>query len=73
MSHHLTYNTAILLRFQIERDRKRKDEGKRARADREEVLDKLYSLFEKHQYYSLKDLVTFTLQPVVSKISISSL
>ncbi len=52
----------------MEREKKRKDEGKRARAEREEVLDRLYSAFEKHQYYSLKDLVNLTQQPVVSTL-----
>eukprot|EP00794_Sanderia_malayensis_P010808 gene10808-11962_t len=52
-------------KFNIEREKKRKDEGKRARAEREEVLEMLYSAFEKHQYYGLKDLVKLTQQPVV--------
>lgn len=53
------------LLFQIERDKKRKEEGKRARAEKEEVMEKLFSAFEKHQYYTLKDLVHITQQPVV--------
>ena len=46
--------------------KKRKEEGKRVRAEREEVLDVLFSAFEKHQFYTLKDLVGITQQPVVS-------
>ncbi|XP_007557226.1 general transcription factor IIF subunit 2-like [Poecilia formosa] len=34
------------------------------RADRQLVLDLLFSAFEKHQYYSFKDLVDITKQPV---------
>eukprot|EP00795_Rhopilema_esculentum_P016651 gene16651-8089_t len=48
----------------IERDRKRKEEGKRARSEKKEVMDKLFSAFERHQYYTLKDLVHLTQQPV---------
>ena len=36
------------------------------RASTEEVREMLYGAFEKHQYYSLKDLVQITQQPVVS-------
>lgn len=44
---------------------KKKEDGKRARADKQYVLDMLFSAFEKHQYYNLKDLVDITKQPVV--------
>uniref|UniRef100_A0A8C2VD91 General transcription factor IIF subunit 2 n=1 Tax=Chinchilla lanigera TaxID=34839 RepID=A0A8C2VD91_CHILA len=39
-------------------DKVKKEDGKRARADM------LFSAFEKHQYYNLKDLVDITVQPV---------
>ncbi|ELV11586.1 General transcription factor IIF subunit 2 [Tupaia chinensis] len=48
----------------IEYERKKKEDGKRARADKQHVLDMLFSAFEKHQYYNLKDLVDITKQPV---------
>ncbi|XP_073436384.1 general transcription factor IIF subunit 2 isoform X2 [Dendrobates tinctorius] len=48
----------------IEYEKKKKDDGKRARADKQQVLDMLFSAFEKHQYYNLKDLVDITKQPV---------
>lgn len=51
--------------LQLEYDRKKKEEGKRARADKQQVLDMLFSAFEKHQYYNIKDLVDITKQPVV--------
>jgi len=54
----------------LEPEKRRKDEGKRVRADRGEVLEKLYSAFEKHQFYTLKDLVGITKQPVVHLKSI---
>ncbi|XP_010885092.1 general transcription factor IIF subunit 2 isoform X1 [Esox lucius] len=48
----------------LEYERKKKEEGKRARADKQQVLDMLFSAFEKHQYYNIKDLVDITKQPV---------
>lgn len=36
------------------------------RAERQVVLDMLFSAFEKHQYYNIKELVDITKQPVVS-------
>ncbi|XP_011533354.1 general transcription factor IIF subunit 2 isoform X1 [Homo sapiens] len=51
--------------YNIEYERKKKEDGKRARADKQHVLDMLFSAFEKHQYYNLKDLVDITKQPVV--------
>ncbi|XP_060689337.1 general transcription factor IIF subunit 2 [Hemiscyllium ocellatum] len=50
--------------YNIEYERKKKEDGKRARADRQQVLDMLFSAFEKHQYYNIKDLVDITKQPV---------
>ncbi|XP_041358601.1 general transcription factor IIF subunit 2-like [Gigantopelta aegis] len=49
---------------QLENEKKKKEEGKRSRADRDQVLDMLFSAFEKHQYYNVKDLVKITKQPV---------
>lgn len=51
--------------MQLEYERRKKEEGKRARADKQQVLDMLFSAFEKHQYYNIKDLVDITKQPVV--------
>ncbi|XP_041128590.1 general transcription factor IIF subunit 2 [Polyodon spathula] len=50
--------------YNVEYDKKKKEEGKRARADKQQVLDMLFSAFEKHQYYNIKDLVDITKQPV---------
>uniref|UniRef100_A0A7N8Y8C4 General transcription factor IIF subunit 2 n=1 Tax=Mastacembelus armatus TaxID=205130 RepID=A0A7N8Y8C4_9TELE len=50
--------------FNVEYDRKKKSEGKMVRAERQVVLDMLFSAFEKHQYYNIKDLVDITKQPV---------
>ncbi|EPQ14655.1 General transcription factor IIF subunit 2 [Myotis brandtii] len=52
--------------YNVEYERKKKEDGKRARADKQYVLDMLFSAFEKHQYYNLKDLVDITKQPVSS-------
>ncbi|XP_047220004.1 general transcription factor IIF subunit 2-like isoform X1 [Girardinichthys multiradiatus] len=50
--------------YNREYERKKKEDGKRARSDKQQVLDILFSAFEKHQYYNIKDLVDITKQPV---------
>ncbi|XP_018584883.1 general transcription factor IIF subunit 2b isoform X1 [Scleropages formosus] len=50
--------------YNVEYERRKKEEGKRARGDKQQVLDMLFSAFEKHQYYNIKDLVDITKQPV---------
>ncbi|KAJ0005893.1 hypothetical protein NQD34_015787 [Periophthalmus magnuspinnatus] len=50
--------------FNMEYEKKKKSEGKMVRAERQVVLDMLFSAFEKHQYYNIKDLVEITKQPV---------
>lgn len=52
---------------QVVYDKKKKSEGKMVRAERQVVLDMLFSAFEKHQYYNFKELVDITKQPVVSR------
>jgi len=52
-------------RENVEREKRRKEDKKRIRAEKEEVMEKLFSAFEKHQYYTLKDLVHITQQPVI--------
>lgn len=51
-------------KMNIEHERKKKEEGKRAREDEDVVKALLFSAFERHQYYNLKDLITITKQPV---------
>ncbi|XP_013770021.1 general transcription factor IIF subunit 2-like [Pundamilia nyererei] len=48
----------------MEYEKKKKTEGKMVRAERQLVLDMLFSAFEKHQYYNIKALVDITKQPV---------
>ncbi|CAO1439022.1 unnamed protein product [Diamesa tonsa] len=48
----------------IEYNNKKKNEGKKSRVDKSQVLDMLFNAFEKHQYYNIKDLVKFTNQPI---------
>lgn len=50
--------------FNVDFEQKRKAEGKKAREDKDKVLDMLFSAFEKHQYYNIKDLEKITRQPV---------
>lgn len=42
--------------FQIEYQGRKKAEGKKARDDKDAVLNMLFAAFEKHQYYNIKDL-----------------
>lgn len=49
----------------IEYEEKKKAEGKKARDDKDAVLEMLFAAFEKHQYYNIKDLVKITRQPIV--------
>ena len=51
--------------LQIEYEEKKKAEGKKARDDKESVLEMLFAAFEKHQYYNIRDLVKITRQPIV--------
>ncbi|KAJ8960816.1 hypothetical protein NQ318_020112 [Aromia moschata] len=48
----------------IEYMQKKKAEGKKARDDKQSVLEMLFAAFEKHQYYNIKDLVKITKQPI---------
>ncbi|XP_054644325.1 general transcription factor IIF subunit 2-like isoform X2 [Dunckerocampus dactyliophorus] len=50
--------------FNVEYEKKKKSEGKMVRAERQVVLDMLFTAFEKHQYYNIKNLVDITKQPV---------
>jgi len=45
-------------------ERKGKKAEKRSRAEKDKVMDVLFSAFEKHQFYNVKDLVGITKQPV---------
>lgn len=50
---------------QRDSEKKKKEEGQRTRPDKQLLLDMLFSAFERHQYYNIKDLVDLTKQPVV--------
>lgn len=51
-------------RHNIDYVQKKKAEGKKARDDKNFVMDMLFNAFEKHQYYNIKDLVKITKQPI---------
>ena len=48
-------------------DERRKAEGKKARDDKDKVMEMLFAAFEKHQYYNIKDLQKLTRQPIVRR------
>lgn len=56
--------------WQIEYENKKKEEGKKVRADKDKVMDMLFSAFEKHQYYNIKDLGKITNQPMVRQLDL---
>jgi transcription initiation factor TFIIF subunit beta len=47
-----------------ETETRRKNDQKKSREDKDKVLDMLFTAFEKHQYYYLKDLEKITNQPI---------
>uniref|UniRef100_A0A8C2B5C3 General transcription factor IIF subunit 2 n=1 Tax=Cyprinus carpio TaxID=7962 RepID=A0A8C2B5C3_CYPCA len=49
----------------VEYEKRKKEEAKCARADKQKVLEVLFSAFEKHQYYNIRDLVDITKQPLI--------
>ncbi|OQR79825.1 general transcription factor IIF subunit 2-like [Tropilaelaps mercedesae] len=49
--------------YQVEYEARKKTEGKKARGDRDQVLEMIFAAFEKHQYYNIKDLERITKQP----------
>jgi len=50
--------------FEVEYENRKKAEGKKARGDKDQVMELLFAAFEKHQYYNIKDLERITKQPV---------
>ena len=47
-----------------EAETRRKNDQKRSREDKDKVMDMLFTAFEKHQYYYLRDLEKLTKQPI---------
>lgn len=45
-------------------EKKKKEEGKKPRLEKDKLMDILFSAFETHQFYQLKDLCRITQQPV---------
>ena len=54
---------------QIDYNNRKKEQGKKARLEKDQVKDLLFKSFERHQYYTFKDLVGITQQPSVSIIA----
>lgn len=57
------YKPVSITREEKEENKRRKVEGKKIRISKDELQSKLFKLFEKHQYYSYKDLTSITNQP----------
>lgn len=50
----------------VAHEKQKESEGKKAREDKDKVMEMLFAAFEKHQYYNIKDLQKLTRQPIVS-------
>ncbi|GAB1606421.1 general transcription factor IIF subunit 2-like [Argonauta hians] len=61
----INYKPVTQHSFMKEHELRKKGEGKNIRKDWNEVTEMLYSAFEKHQYYNVKDLVRITKQPII--------
>ncbi|VDP83574.1 unnamed protein product [Echinostoma caproni] len=48
----------------IEYEARKKAEGKNLRREKEDVMQDLFKAFERHQYYTIRDLVLLTKQPL---------
>ncbi|KAF2356387.1 Transcription initiation factor IIF beta subunit [Trinorchestia longiramus] len=48
----------------VAQEKQKESEGKKAREDKDKVLEILFAAFEKHQYYNIKDLQKITRQPI---------
>ena len=62
--HVVNYKPVANHRTNILWEKKKKEEGKKSRDDKHAVAEKLFALFEKHQYYNIRDLVKETRQPI---------
>ena len=59
----------LFFHSQRQDQKKNKSELKRTRDAKDTVMNKLFEVFEKHQYYNIQDLVRLTSQPIVSSFT----
>ncbi|XP_053214194.1 general transcription factor IIF subunit 2-like [Panonychus citri] len=59
----ISYLPVNTRRIEVDADSKRKGDNKKSRDEKDKVLDMLFKAFEKHQYYTSKDLEKITKQP----------
>ncbi len=52
-------------------NKKRKAEEKRARIDKDELMNAVFSIFEKRTFFDLKSITSMTNQPTVLTFSVS--
>uniref|UniRef100_A0A8C2IF84 General transcription factor IIF subunit 2 n=1 Tax=Cyprinus carpio TaxID=7962 RepID=A0A8C2IF84_CYPCA len=62
---HPLLSSHIRIYQHVEYEKRKKEEAKCARADKQKVLEVLFSAFEKHQYYNIRDLMDITKQPLI--------
>ena len=59
-----TFKPVSIHESSLKYERQKKVEGKKMRDDKEKVQEIIFALFEKHQYYNIKDLERETRQPI---------
>jgi len=59
-----TFKPVSIHESSLKYERQKKTEGKKMRDDKEKVQEIIFALFEKHQYYNIKDLERETRQPI---------
>merc|ERR1711988_901058 len=59
-----TFKPVSIHESSLKYERQKKVEGKKMRDDKEKVQEIIFALFEKHQYYNIKDLMQETKQPI---------
>ena len=59
-----TFKPVSIHESSLKYEKQKKVEGKKMRDDKDKVQEIIFALFEKHQYYNIKDLERETRQPI---------
>jgi len=59
-----TFRPVSIHASSLANERAKKEQGKKMRDDKEKVQEIIFALFEKHQFYNIKDLMQETRQPI---------
>ncbi|XP_070538433.1 general transcription factor IIF subunit 2-like [Ptychodera flava] len=59
-----TYKPVKDHKSNVDYEKKKKENYKRSRGEKDQVMDMLFKAFERHQYYNIRDLQILTQQPI---------